>query len=326
MPKKLLQPEQVRDWLVRRFNGHHRAWLDGVGDWPLRVALGTPTEQDVASDLAGVRAWVDAWRTCTLPGTQETEERRWARLGNQTLPSARVVATPADVAIWSGQEQRWRRAVLRHEACCLRWPELRERAGLGRFFDVLADYSDVDFERLLAALEWFVANPSSALYVRQLPLQGVDTKWIEKRTGLVTDFLAFLRGVEGPADFYEATGLSRSPHRLRVRVLCGELRRSVGGLTDIEAPLEQLAQVPLRPMRLLIVENQETGIALPDMPGVVAVVRLGNSVNLLSRLPWFTTSRRSTGGTSTPTAWQSCPELEPCCRVFVRPSWTCRPC
>ena len=173
------------------------------------------------------------------------------------------------------------------EALVEAWPVLRDRSGLGRHFDILADYSDADFERLLATLGWFLANPASGMYVRQLPIEGIDTKWLEKRTGVVTELLTLLRGDEHRRDFHDVCGLLRTPHRIRMRVLCPLLRLDIGGLTDLEVPIEQLAALALRPKAVLIVENLETGLALPDMDGVVAFMRMGNSVNTLSRLPWL---------------------------------------
>lgn len=287
MSKKLLRPEQVKDWLVRRYNNQHRAWLEGGGEWPLTVALGVPSEADVAADLAGVRAWVESWGAWTGPGSLETQDKQWARLGSQTLPAAVALAGPEQVSSWCGQERRWRRAKARYDALLARWEQLKGRPGLARHFDVLADYSDADFDRLLAALGWFLAFPASGLYIRQLPIAGVDTKWVEKRTGLITELLSLLRGAVGPTDFYEATGLLRLPHRIRLRVLCPELRREVGGLRDFEAPVGDLVTLSLRPRAVLVVENHESGVALPDFPGVVAFVGLGNSVSALSGLPWL---------------------------------------
>ena len=48
---------------------------------------------------------------------------------------------------------------------------------------------------------------------------------------------------------------------------------------------------PHRPARLtpkciLVVENLETGISLPDLESCVAFMKLGNGVSVLSRLPW----------------------------------------
>ena len=42
---------------------------------------------------------------------------------------------------------------------------------------------------------------------------------------------------------------------------------------------------------VLIVENLETGLALPDMPGVVAVMKLGAAGKLVAALPWLAEAR-----------------------------------
>jgi hypothetical protein len=70
------------------------------------------------------------------------------------------------------------------------------------------------------------------------------------------------------------------------------LRAAVGGLVDIEAPLAELAALAIRPRAILIVENLETGLALPDYPGVVALMKLGAAVKLAARIPWLVTASR----------------------------------
>jgi hypothetical protein len=164
---------------------------------------------------------------------------------------------------------------------------LGDQPGVARHFDVLANYSEPDFERLTSALAWFLANPASGVYVRQVPIAGLDTKWLEKRTGLIVDLLALLRGSNDGTTFFEACGLRRPAHRIRMRFLCPELRSAVGGLGDIEAPMNELAALAVRPCAVLIVENLETGIALPDIPGAVAFMKLGNAVGNLAALPWL---------------------------------------
>ena len=158
---------------------------------------------------------------------------------------------------------------------------------MARYFDVLADYSEADYARLQTALAWMLTHPASGLYVRQLPLEGVDTKWLEMRRGLFVDLLGLLRGGEVETDFYAACGLARTPHRVRMRALYPALRAQVGGLRDIEAPVEELASIELTPQVLLMVENQETGVALPDMNGVVAFMRLGGAVSMLRAIAWL---------------------------------------
>lgn len=291
MPKKLLSPEAARDFLVRRFNNQHQNWLAGEGTWPLVVSLGVPSEKDIAEDASAVREWAAAWQLRTGPGELVFEERQFARLGRHRLPASLTIQDAAAVAGCVGQLRRWEVATQRFQQMLSRWPVMGRRALASRF-DVLADYSAVDFERLMALLAWLAANPASGLYLRQLPVEGVDTKWMEKRTGLMAGLLRSLREVaEDDADAHRLFGLRKPAHRVRIRVLCPALRRAVGGLCDIEAPVVELAALPIEPRTVVIVENLETGLALPDVSGAVAILRLGNAVSVLGLLPWLRESK-----------------------------------
>lgn len=287
MPKKLLRPEGARDLLVRRYDNQHQTWLAGGGSWPLSVALGAPTEKEVTEDLRDVREWVSAWSAWKGSAEVVWEVRQWPRLGTQRLPIRLVVQSPADVAIIVGQHERWSTARERYRRMTARWPALAHGSALVSKFDVLADYSADDFERLFSLLAWLDRNPASHLYVRQIPVLGLDTKWVEQRTGVVATLLRVIRGVSDAGDFHALCGLQKPPHRVRLRILCPELRKIVGGLRDIEAPTEELAMVPLAPRAGIIVENLETGLSMPDMHGAVCIMRLGNAVSALGALPWL---------------------------------------
>ena len=175
MPKKLLSPDAARDFLVRRFNNQHQNWLAGEGAWPLSIGLGTPTQNDIAEDASAVREWASAWQSRTGPGEVVFEERQFARLGRHRLPVGLTLPDAAAVAACVGQLRRWEVATQRYQQVVGRWPAIEQRALAGRF-DVLADYSAADFERLMTLLAWLEANPASGLYLRQLPVEGVDTR------------------------------------------------------------------------------------------------------------------------------------------------------
>jgi len=48
-----------------------------------------------------------------------------------------------------------------------------------------------------------------------------------------------------------------------------------------------LAQLHIAPLHVLIVENLQTGLALQDLPGTIAFMGLGYSVDLLAQIPWL---------------------------------------
>jgi hypothetical protein len=292
MAKKLLFPDDVSAHLRRRYKSQHRNWLIGGGTWPLSVLLGTLTERDVAADAALVRSWIEAWTHWNSSGELTWINMQWPRLGRQRLPSRLDLASPAEVACVVDEESRFRLAMARYEEFIERWNQLRGSTVLARNFDVLAEYPDAEYRRLVELLSWLRDNPRSGHFLRQLPIEGLDTKWIEtSRRALIADLLRAMRGNEATGDFYDVCGLRRPPHRLRMRLLCPKLRRAIGGLRDLETPIDELAELSLSASCVLVVENLESGLALPDIAGCVAFMKLGASVSSLSKVGWLRGAR-----------------------------------
>jgi hypothetical protein len=285
---RLKLPADVHALLRRRFDNRHRDWLAGPeasAEWPLTIPLGIPTEQAVRDRMDAALAWVRAWQSWQGVGELCWTERRWRTLGTQRVPEFLRLDSPRDVAIWLDDTERWDRARRRHAELCGRWPALTGH--LGRVFDVLADYPDAEFVRLTATLAWLEQHPDSGVYLRQLPIPGLDTKWIEARKAVLAELLCRVTDrTDIPGDFHALCGLRRPPFRLRMRVLDPALRAAVGGLGDLTVPIDDLEQLRIEPRHVVIVENLQTGLALGDLPGTVTFMGLGYGAELLARLSW----------------------------------------
>lgn len=128
----------------------------------------------------------------------------------------------------------------------------------------------------------------SNLYPRQMPIAGVDSKWLESRKGLISELVVTIQGDStGDRDFFRRCGLRPQPQPIRMRVLDPKLRERLGGLGDISSPCEEVANIGIQPVYVFIVENLQTGLAFDDLAGTVVIMRLGYAVDVLSRIPWL---------------------------------------
>ena len=277
----------LRDRARRIYERNCMRWMRGEVEWPLRIPLGSLREMTVASDPSTVRVWISEWQAIRLPlgVSLKWMERRWRSIGVQNVPSHAIFETARSIALFAGNAQHWDCLVDRHAQ--LTSAGVSPDAALAVARDV-SKYTIAEFESLVAVIRWaLLADRKETIYLRQLPIEGIDTKWIEGHSKVVEVLLrSALPNAASHDDLYSLLNIRKPPTRLRIRVLDPNLRKTVGGLSDIEAPIREIAAIDWAPHRALIVENIQAGLMLPDMHGTIVILGLGYAVDVLELLPW----------------------------------------
>lgn len=272
-------PTDLQARARKLFDRNARGWaVDSAADALLDVPLHPPTEREALANLDRVRAWVDAWRAADHDSDIQLtwSVRTWSRVGSQEVPIRAAVRGPDAIARVAGDTAAWRLLVDRVGA-------LRALIGsdsgsvLRSHARSIADLDDADFNRLVVVLAWLRENPASDRLIRELPIRGIDTKWIEARRGLVEALHRANTGASG-------LGLREPVSLVRVRALDPSF--AFGGLPDVSAPVDDLAAISIRPDRVFVFENLATVLAMPDVSGAVALHGGGHRVDLVARLPW----------------------------------------
>lgn len=287
----------VIDRARRLYERSARSWVVDPGT-PVTVdlPLHPPSEREVLQDLDAARAWVQAWRDAEAvkPLVLQWEERSWARVGRQSVPTRVLIEGVAAVVAVAGKRREWdawRSRIEGIRAAVLVDAGFSEQVGaalacaasvdaaLRTHARAIAVLDETDAEILRRATAWLVRNPVSGLRVRQVPVRGMHTKWLERHRAMV-------EGIVGAAAGSDGLGLVEPEDRLRVMILDPQLRP--GGLRDVAAPVQELAALPFddRLRVVLIVENLETLLALPDNAGVVAIHGSGYIGHRAAALPW----------------------------------------
>jgi hypothetical protein len=150
----------------------------------------------------------------------------------------------------------------------------------------MAELPAEDYQRFVSVIDWLSDNPDSGLYLRQLPIGGLDTKWLEGHAGPISRLLAARFGVPA-APLANIAGLKLPPSRRRLRLLDPSLREWCRGLSDIEVPLAELRALELPARLALVVENKVTALACTDLPGTVLIMGGGFAVTELGSVPWL---------------------------------------
>ena len=132
------------------------------------------------------------------------------------------------------------------------------------------------------------------MYLRQLPIPGIDTKFFEDHSTILDDLLTAAQ--PGYVDllatrFAERHGLRREEPLIRLRFLDTALQATRGfPVDDLSIPAPAFRALPLSGVRVVITENLRNFLALPMLPGTVAVFGGGNALSLLARSRWLAES------------------------------------
>ncbi|GGD70373.1 hypothetical protein GCM10011514_38060 [Emticicia aquatilis] len=147
------------------------------------------------------------------------------------------------------------------------------------------------WEDLLKVGTYFLENPKPNLYIRQLPIKNIHTKFIEENRPIITSLLNFLLPKEAvndeTQDFEKRFGLLESIPLIRLRILDKNL--FINGLSDVSLPISQLESlfIQYQIKQVFIAENQMCILTFPEIPKSIIIFGSGKAVSNLSKISWL---------------------------------------
>ena len=269
------------------------ARLTGEALFPLALKLKRPSPGDLSRRFSEARTWIQSLNDGSRASRGFGYEIGWEEvahreLGRNRLPASLTVPTEDDAFALLGRTGAGAQFSALAELALASFPQLG--AWIARKPLAVIDNA-ADWDRILAVLAWFKRNPRSGLYLRQIDVAGVDTKFVEARAGLLGDLLEIVLETAAPpapalSDTFENRfGLRARPPLVRFRIL--DARHAICGLTYITTPVEQMATLRLGVKQVFITENEVTGLAFPDALDSIVIFKLGYGIDLLSTIPWL---------------------------------------
>ena len=266
--------------------------------YPLKLHLKRPGSRELSSRFAEVRRWIRDLEQGSRQARGHGYEIAWAEinhreLGRNRVPASAFVPSAEDALRLIGKTRDARRFRRLSGQTLSEFPVLN--TWLARRPLALLEHAD-EWSRILTVLRWFRAHPRPRLYLRQLEIAGVDSKFIEHHRGLLAQLLDRVMpestldlAATGSRGFERRFGLRAKPAMVRFRVL--DERLHIGGLTDLTVPVAELATLRLPLAQVFVTENEVNGLAFPDLPRSLVVFGLGYGVDLLFEVPWLKEAR-----------------------------------
>lgn len=272
--------------------------ISGTALFPRRLSLKGPNSSEMADRFDEVRAW--ATELAAL--THYRLERRAIRhrvLGTNSLPKEVWVSSLEDaVALLgkAGEVKRFRHLIdmtLESVPTLLEWLKQKPLRAL--------EFAG-EWDRLLAIVSWLNAHPRPGIYLRQIDIPGLDSKFIEAHRAVLAELLdralpeaACDPSATGVNAFAQRYGFRDKPLRIRFRVLDPELAASFVG-QDVTLDAGSFARLELAISRVFITENEINFLTFPEHRGGVVIFGAGYGFSMLREARWLARCRLSYWG------------------------------
>jgi len=285
-----LLPDEVMQLIKRREWDNMTALksrLIGERAFPICIGLKIPNGRSALSDMEHFLRFMAAWKAFPHQEMIQWESKNLRHFSTQTMPTFLVVQSIKQLIQLLGggahaRHQLWEKNMT---------PLLNLRAGgrcdplwyssLVKWLEVIEQLSEEESQLLAKLLPQLKPSLGQGCYLRALPLKGIDTKFLEKHQALIEGLSDVLHHGEITA----AGGLLvwldchiNPADWLTIRPLCETTRKLLGNLPILKIPSEIFKAYELPAKNIIVVENLQSGLALPDMDDTIAVIGAGKNV------------------------------------------------
>ena len=293
----MITPQDIRAKALRYWNNYayHRRFLSGETWQVLDITFGKPSGRELLNEFANIsKALQDlhASSKATLGYGYRIDFELVAhrQLGEQHLPGRIYFDSEQDFLRFIGKQKDAAQFKQLAQQTLAQYPALA---------DVLHDKPRwlLDnlsvWNKLLSVVTWFIAHPRPNIFIRQIDLPGIDSKFIEQHKTQLTVLLDVLMpefAIEHESNTFELRyGLRFDQHLIRFRVLDSSM--AIAGLTDLTLPLQDFSQLKLPIENVFITENKVNGLAFPAFAKSIVIFSLGYGVGSLDEVGWLKNKR-----------------------------------
>jgi hypothetical protein len=263
--------------------------------FPRRLVLKSPTSAEMADHFDAVRTWITELRA-TPHCRVEMREFRHRVFGANAVPCEAWIDDIDDALALIGKRREASRFAALLDATRTRQPELLDWLAKRPLRALELSY---EWDRLLEIVAWIAAHPRPGIYLRQVDIPGIHSKFIEAYRSVLGEFLDLVLPPDaidfsafGTSQFARRYGFREKPVRIRFRFLGPEYRFLPGTHEqDITLDAESFALLNLQIEQVFITENEINFLTFPKVRDSLVVFGSGYGFEMLGLAKWLSRCR-----------------------------------
>ena len=271
------------------------AWCSGENIFPVEFPAGVIKGSSLSENFTSAGKWISEL-------VAESKEKTGAgyrveftpvshrQLGNQKLPQRVIIETSDDLLSICGTGQDFESFRRLYSATEKVLPSLLPFIHSHPL--VIISHMN-DWERILSVCVFLLDNPKPGIYIRQITVPGVDTKFIERNKRIIAQLTIFLKPEiygDSPVElagsgFEKRLGLLYDEPLIRFRILDPVLY--INSLSDLTLTVSEFQALNIPAEKIFITENKINGLSFPGVKSAIVIFGLGYGVKILESIEWL---------------------------------------
>jgi len=254
--------------------------------FPIEISLKAPNGQQALSNLDHFHHFYKAWESFIDPQLVQWEQKSYRKLSSQRVPVKLVVPSLIKLCELLGTQQElklWTTKLSNLVQQCFVPEDLKYSLSncLIEHLEQIEKLNDLQWRQLIQVVEQLKPNMGEGLYLRALPLEVVDTKFLELNITLIEAISSVLHDSEVSASGGLLAWLNclDSPKGwLTIRPLCTEVQKRIGGLPVLKLSSDVLKNYELPAAYIFVIENIQSGLSFPHFANGIVVCGGGKNI------------------------------------------------
>jgi hypothetical protein len=289
MPLKLQTKQTITKKLTTLYSKaeHLKAHLNQE-PFEVNFSFKRLSQKDIENNFNQINQWIKELNQLSFE--VEFSSVSYRSLGEQSLPCSLVV-NQEQFLTYLGKKRDFSKHMTLLKESFSQFPSLKSL--LIKEPKLIMEYVEV-WDRLLRVCHYFVESPRPNLYIRELEIEEVDSKFIEQYKRVLDKLLETIL----EASFYDKEiskishygfekkyGLKYDLPTIRFRIL--DQNYYICGLDDLSLPLNLFKNLDLACQNVYITENKINGLSFPQRKESMVIFGLGYGIESLKEVTWL---------------------------------------
>lgn len=284
-----LIPSQIQQKLKAKYwqtIANIKLLLAGQLALPVKINLKPPSGRMALNNMQHFQAYISAWQRQEYQDIVVWQEKSYRDIGQYHLPSAVAFSSVEQLIAFmdddvQNQYQQWQtKASIISSSTSSQAMSI----ALSNSYEQIDKLSIEDCQTLARLLPQLKQGMAKQGYLRALPLIGVDTKFIESNLVVIERLAsAWHSSFQADQSLLNWLNCKQSPKGwLTILPLDNITRAKMANLAILQLPSAELAEYELPADNILVVENLQAGLSIPELTNTIAVIGCGRNITWLN--------------------------------------------